>query len=318
MPRVRDEALALRDLHEAAEIHHGDSVAQVADHREIVGDEQEGETQAALKRLQEVDDLGLDGDVERGHGLVAHDELGLRREGPRDVDALPLPARELVGIAAGECRIQADEPHHLLDAPAAARSIEAPVDVDGLGDDVRHLHAWAQRGEGVLEDHLHAPAQAAHLGGREVAKRGAVEDHLAAGGADEAEDRARERALPAAALADEPDGLAAGDVERYAVDRPQRTHLAPDHGAAQERKGDPQVADTDERGRPEGGVGSAGRRSGRRRSARNDQGNSRRKRSSRPCRTVSSNASPSSRLAGVALDITPLRGTRSWGCGNTA
>ena len=42
--------------------------------------------------LQQVEDLGLDGDVERGHRLVGDDQLGPQRQRPRDADSLPLPA----------------------------------------------------------------------------------------------------------------------------------------------------------------------------------------------------------------------------------
>ena len=75
-----------------AEVHDGDAVADVADHAEVVGDEEVGEVVFVLQVLQEVDDLGLDGDVEGGDWLVGDDEGGVEGEGARDADALTLAA----------------------------------------------------------------------------------------------------------------------------------------------------------------------------------------------------------------------------------
>ena len=51
------------------------------------------------KFLQRVEDLGLDGDVERGHRLVGNNQLGPQHQRRRDADSLPLPACERIGIA---------------------------------------------------------------------------------------------------------------------------------------------------------------------------------------------------------------------------
>ena len=64
-------------------------------HRKVVGDEQIGEAELVLQVLQQVDDLGLDRDVERGDRLVENEQARLQRQCPRDADALLLPAREL-------------------------------------------------------------------------------------------------------------------------------------------------------------------------------------------------------------------------------
>ena len=48
---------------------------------------------------EQVDHLGLHGDVERGDGFVAHHDLGFYDERPRDADALSLCPGELVRVA---------------------------------------------------------------------------------------------------------------------------------------------------------------------------------------------------------------------------
>ena len=64
-----------------------------------MGDHQVGQSVAGLEVLHQVEDLGLDGDVEGRDGLVGHDQLGIEGEGPGQADALALAAGELVGVA---------------------------------------------------------------------------------------------------------------------------------------------------------------------------------------------------------------------------
>ena len=47
---------------------------------------------------EQSEDLGLDGDVEGGGGLVGDEQAGAMHERHGDEDALALPAGELVGI----------------------------------------------------------------------------------------------------------------------------------------------------------------------------------------------------------------------------
>jgi hypothetical protein len=56
-----------------------------------VGDEQHGHADLALQRLQELEDLRLDGDVERGRRLVGDQQVRLVGERHGDHDALALP-----------------------------------------------------------------------------------------------------------------------------------------------------------------------------------------------------------------------------------
>ena len=118
MQRRRIEIVRRRDLDDAAEIHHGDALADVLDHREVVRDEQVGEAELLLQVLEQVDHLRLDRHVERRDRLVAHDQLRLDRERARDADALALPAGEFVRIAAHVIGLQADGLEQFDDAVA--------------------------------------------------------------------------------------------------------------------------------------------------------------------------------------------------------
>lgn len=61
-----------------------------------------------LKVFEEIDHLGLDGDIQGGDRLIANNEARIERERPGDPNALALAARKFVRIAVGEPRIETD------------------------------------------------------------------------------------------------------------------------------------------------------------------------------------------------------------------
>ena len=87
-------------LHHDAEVHHGDDVGDVADDREVVGDQQQAEREVAREVDEQVRDLCLGGCVERGERLVEDEHGRVGGERARDRDPLPLAAAELVRVAA--------------------------------------------------------------------------------------------------------------------------------------------------------------------------------------------------------------------------
>src|SRR5262249_8495289 len=118
----------------------------VLDDREIVRDEEIGEPELRLEILQQVHDLSLDRDVERGDRLVGDDQLWVHRERPRDADALALAAGELVGITAEVVGQEADrleELHYSLLALLSRR--RQLVDDQRLADDRADRHSRVQR-----------------------------------------------------------------------------------------------------------------------------------------------------------------------------
>ena len=102
---------------DAAVLHDGDTVAQVADQGHGVGDEEIGEAVALLEVAQQVDDLRTDGDIERADRFVQDKKLGAEGDGARYVDALTLTAGELVGIAEERRRIEANLGEEFVEAP---------------------------------------------------------------------------------------------------------------------------------------------------------------------------------------------------------
>ena len=117
--RLIVEIVAGRHLHDLAEVHHGDAVGDVLDDREVVGDEQVGQSELILQVLEQVDDLGLNRHVQRRDRLVRDDEVWVGGQRAGDADALPLAAGELVRIAVGEVGVETDRLQQLLDALVA-------------------------------------------------------------------------------------------------------------------------------------------------------------------------------------------------------
>ena len=256
---ARKRSSAARDLDELAAVHHDHAVADVADRREVVGDEQVREPELLLQVAQQVQDLRAHGHVERGDRLVADDERGVRRERPRDRDALALTARELERAALAEIGREADEPQQLGHASGRRRRRLPTQQVERLGHDRVDGHHRVERVARVLEDHLDAAAELL----REAASAGclerpSVEGRRTGGLRRQAEEEACDRRLPRAGLAHEADGLAGPDLERDTVDR---TEVAPaEPPAAAGAVALRQVCDLDERGhvggdRPRGGSG---------------------------------------------------------------
>ena len=117
--RAGGDLVAVAGLDQLAPVHHGDPVADVADHGQVVRDEEVGDAGALLDLDEQVEHPGLGRQVERRDRLVADDELRVEGERPGDCDALPLTAGELARQPARGIRGKA----HLLEqlADPAAR-----------------------------------------------------------------------------------------------------------------------------------------------------------------------------------------------------
>ncbi len=137
--------VGLAQFDDASAIHDGDPVCQVFDHAEIVRNEQVGDAKFVLKLAQQVQNLSLDGNVERRRGFVADQHFGFNRQRPGNRNALALAAGKFVRIA----RERVDRQPHPLDQLRRVRR-------------ARFLaHATAQRGQTFVQDvaHPHAGIQ---------------------------------------------------------------------------------------------------------------------------------------------------------------
>ena len=72
MLRIAVEISFLSQLDDTAKVHDGYTVADMLYHREIVSDKKVGQMKLLLQILQEVQDLGLDGDVQSRDRFVSN------------------------------------------------------------------------------------------------------------------------------------------------------------------------------------------------------------------------------------------------------
>src|ERR1700730_10893097 len=231
MLRRAGEGASVALLDDFAEIHDRDRVAHMRNRGEVVGDKEIGQPELGLQVGQQVQDLRADGYVEGGDGLVEHDEFGRQRQGARDSDALPLPAREFVGKQLGRTVWKPDEVEQMQHSLAYLVSRKRFVCDERLGNDGAHPHARVQRGVGVLEDGLNrfpvvpAASSVQHL------QVPPLETNSAAGGLLEPKHELRCCGLPAAGLADNAEGPPALDRKRNPIHRAHDTATAAEKAA---------------------------------------------------------------------------------------
>ena len=79
-----------RDLDGPSGVHHQCAVGELGDHPEVVGDDQHAGAGDVARGLEHVEDLRLHGDIQRGGGLVADQQIGIVGDRDRDDHALPL------------------------------------------------------------------------------------------------------------------------------------------------------------------------------------------------------------------------------------
>ena len=144
MQRPVADRRARTELDDLAQVHHRHPVADVPDHRQLVGDEQVGQVELLLQVFHQVDDLRLDRDVEGADRLVRDHERRVEHQGPCDADALPLATRELVRIAVHETRVEADDAHDLLHPLFGLLAASQPEVAQGFAHDVADGHSWVQ------------------------------------------------------------------------------------------------------------------------------------------------------------------------------
>src|SRR5207253_3766738 len=89
------------NLDQIAGIHDRNLVRNLRDHCEVVGDKKHGKVKLVLQLGEQLQNLRLDANVERGCGFIRDEELRTIGDGHCDHDALPHSAGKLVRIIAG-------------------------------------------------------------------------------------------------------------------------------------------------------------------------------------------------------------------------
>ena len=160
------------DLDRLAGVHDHHAIREAGDDAEVVGDHDDRRTGLALRGLQYLEDLRLDGHVQSGRRFVGDDHVRVVGDGHGDHHALPHTAGELVREGVGALlRVRDADEVEQLDRASCAWLLGHAVVVDQqrLGD---LLPDGVDGGEGrqrLLEDHRHLLA--ADLGQLPVVER---------------------------------------------------------------------------------------------------------------------------------------------------
>ena len=194
---------------------------------QIVGDEQHAHAELALQVADEVENLRLDGDVERGRRLVGDQQSRLAGQRHRDHRALPHAAREPVRVFMGALGGigNADQFERFDDPVPRLAPGHRPMLDDSLANLVPDREHRVERGHGLLEDHGDAIAtNSAHLGCGQLHQIAPFEHDLATDDAPrwirhQAQQRERGDGFAAARFAHQGQRFAGVDAEAHAIDR---------------------------------------------------------------------------------------------------
>ena len=77
---MREQRRDVGLLDDLALVHDGDPVGEVGDHAHVVRDQHDRGAELVAAAAQQVEDLGLHGDVEGGGRLVGDDDPGLEHQ----------------------------------------------------------------------------------------------------------------------------------------------------------------------------------------------------------------------------------------------
>ena len=209
--RPREEVLHGGLFDDLAGIHHHHPLRHLGHHAHCVRDEHHRHAHLGLQPGQQVEDLRLDGDVQRRRGLVGNQQL--RPAGQRNGNhhALAHAAAELVRVVldAPFGRGNVHPLEHLHRAVHGFRAAQTFVQAHAFGDLVAHRVDRVQARHRLLEnDGDFLGAHLLHLGRGQRHEVAALPQHLAADDparwhVDELHHRLGRHALAAAAFADD-------------------------------------------------------------------------------------------------------------------
>ena len=197
------------------------------------------------KLPDQLEDPGLDGDVECARRLVEDEHPRLHGERASDGDPLALAARQLMRVAAVVFTVEPHLRQQVRHASGHVGSLDDAMGAKGLADRPPHPDPRVERRVGILEHDLHgAPVAFQPLTAqpRDVV---AVQADLAALDRNQPQHRPSERGLPGAALADQPeterarrhgqrdaiDGADRAEPHEQVANLEQRRLRRPGHGA---------------------------------------------------------------------------------------
>ena len=189
-----------------------------------MGNEDIGQAQILLQLFEQVQNLRLNGNVQRGNRLVANDDFGVHRQSAGNADTLTAAAVQLMRIYIGIALCQTNGTHQLQGTLFNRFPALNQLMLDNrLADKLHNGFTRVQRRERILENHLHFLAQWAHFLTAQLGDIVALEDDFAAGGLNQLQDAAAGGRFTAAGFAYDTQSFALLQSKAYTVDSVQLT-----------------------------------------------------------------------------------------------
>lgn len=127
---IMEKVVHVGHFAEIAGIHHADPVAGFGHYTQIVGNQQNGGNFRLLQASQQIQNLGLDRDIEIGGGLIGNQQQRAAGQGNGDHDALLHAPRQVVGVEFDNLfRIGNPQLADDLDGPPQGLLFETPLPV---------------------------------------------------------------------------------------------------------------------------------------------------------------------------------------------
>ena len=163
MNRVPVKRRLVRHFDNLAQVHDGDVVGQVFYNRQVVRDKQVRQIVFVAQVRQQVDDLRLNRDVQRGNRFVQNDEFWAENQSAGDAHALTLSAGELVRVSADVRRVKPALFERLANQVFAFAGCVSALNNQPFFDNALNGHSRVERPVRILKDDLHVLSQRAHL-----------------------------------------------------------------------------------------------------------------------------------------------------------
>lgn len=164
MTRAFDHVSGRSKLDDFAEVHDGDPIRDVFNHRKIVGDEDEREVHLSTKLREQVENLRLNRNIEGGHGFVGYEDFRFERERPGNRDALALSAGEFMRVLPHQTGGETNQTHEVRHACRDLGRRTDSVHLERFSERRVHRHSRIQRCVRILKNHLQVTPHHEHFG----------------------------------------------------------------------------------------------------------------------------------------------------------
>ena len=169
-------------FNDLAQIHHRHTVAHMADHSEVMGDDYQREPQLIPQIAEQVNHLRLHRHIKGRDRLIPDHQLRGRGQRAGNPDPLALAARKFMWVAFRVLGAQADFGQQFRHFAAPLRGGHFwEMRLQRFADQLANTHARVQRRKGVLKDELHVSAQRGQVAPGKAAHIAAVKLHIAIG-----------------------------------------------------------------------------------------------------------------------------------------